>query len=58
VSDQLDCKNSTQGSAADSGETIKCLMFGGEEVEVSIGSVVFSCFGNGISSVAIGSGIN
>jgi hypothetical protein len=52
VSDQLDCKNSTQGSTADSGETLKCLAFGGGEIEVDIGSVVFSCFGNGISSVA------
>jgi hypothetical protein len=52
VSDQLDCKNSTQGSSADSGETLKCLTFGGGEVEVDIGSVVFSCFGSGISSVA------
>jgi hypothetical protein len=52
VSDQLDCKNSTHGSGADSGETVKCLMFGGGEINVDIGSVVFSCFGNGISSVS------
>jgi hypothetical protein len=50
VSDQPDCKSSTEGSSADSGETMKCLIF--EEVDVDMGSVVFSCFGNWISSVA------
>jgi hypothetical protein len=51
VSDQLDCRNSTHGTGADSGETLTCLTFGGGEVKVSLGSVEFKCYGSGISSV-------
>lgn len=50
VSDQLDCKSSTHGTAPDNGETLKCLTFGGGEVEVNLGSVMFECYGDGIPS--------
>lgn len=50
VSDQPDCENSANGTKVGSSETIKCLVFGGSEVEVPLGSVMFECLGGDISA--------
>ena len=49
VSDRVDCRNSTVGASADSGAVGVCQAFSSG---TDIGSVEFTCYGNGISSVA------
>jgi hypothetical protein len=49
VSDHADCKISSSGTGADSGELQKCLDYGGPD----IGSMGFTCYGDGL--VATGS---
>lgn len=49
VSDQIDCKNSTLGTGADSGVVGTCQSY---STGASIGSVQFVCYGSGISAVS------
>jgi hypothetical protein len=48
VTDQPDCKKSTEGTDPDSGELDKCQAY---TTSADIGSVEFICYGNGIAPV-------
>jgi hypothetical protein len=51
VSNLPDCKNSTTGTAADSGVLDQCQGFSSSVDKAEVGSMEFVCYGRGVSSV-------